>query len=282
MGAHIQEILAAIKSLEPLPQVATRVVEIASHDDVIPRDLVNVIETDAAVTAKILKLCNSAYYGFKRQIGSLPEAANLLGVSTLVNLVLTSCSGRYFRDHGQVDTATATRLWEESVVDAIASSLIARLEGHVDKNRAYTAGLLQNVGHLVMARHARSTALLVQNEVARGSGLLDAESAILGLNHAEIGARLAEKWNFPEELIDTIRHHHTPESAQVDRRMAAVTHLGEIVTHAFLVGDGLEKNPYGLSKQAFSLAGIERDAFEEMGEVLAAELDKAREFLQAA
>ncbi|MEO6710331.1 MAG: HDOD domain-containing protein, partial [Planctomycetota bacterium] len=135
MGAHIQEILAAIKSLEPLPQVAMRVVEIATHDDVVPRDLVGVIETDAAVTAKILKLCNSAYYGFKREIGSLPEAANLLGVSTLVNLVLTSCSGRYFRDYGQVDAKTANRLWEESVVDAIASSLIARLEGSVDKNR---------------------------------------------------------------------------------------------------------------------------------------------------
>lgn len=282
MGAHIQEILAAIKSLEPLPQVAMRVVQIASHEDVVPRDLVGVIETDAAVTAKVLKLCNSAYYGFKREIGSLPEAANLLGVTTLVNLVLTSCSGRYFRDYGQIDTNTATRLWEESVVDAIASSLIARLEGSVDKNRAYTAGLLQNVGHLVIARHARSTALLVQNEVARGAALLDAEEAVLGMHHAEIGARLAEKWNFPANLADTIRHHHTPESARMDCRLASVTHLGEVVTHSFLSGDPLQQNPYGLCERAFLLAGIERDAFEMMGEVLATELDKAREFLQAA
>jgi len=282
LGAHIQEILAAIKSLEPLPQVAMRVVEIATHDDVVPRDLVGVIETDAAVTAKILKLCNSAYYGFKREIGSLPEAANLLGVSTLVNLVLTSCSGRYFRDYGQVDSQTANRLWEESVVDAIASSLIARLEGSVDKNRAYTSGLLQNVGHLVIARHARATALLVQSEVSRGAKLLDAEATVLGMHHAEIGARLAEKWNFPESLVDTIRNHHTPESAHIDRRLASVTHLGEIVTHSFLSGTALEANPYGLCRQAFLLAGIEREAFEMMGDVLSAELDKAREFLQAA
>ncbi len=282
MGAHIQDILAAIQSLEPLPQVAMRVVQIASHDDVVPRDLVGVIETDAAVTAKVLKLCNSAYYGFKREIGSLPEAANLLGVSTLVNLVLTSCSGRYFRDYGQVDTITANRLWEESVVDAIASSLIARLEGHVDKNRAYASGLLQNVGHLVIARHARATALLVQNEIARGVSMLDAETAVLGMNHAEIGARLAEKWNFPESLADTIRHHHTPEFAKIDRKLASVSHLGEIVTHAFLSGNPLEQNPYGVCEQAYLYAGIERDAFEMMGDVLAAELEKAREFLQAA
>lgn len=282
MGAHIQDILAAIKSLEPLPQVATRVVEIASHEDVVPRDLVCVIETDAAVTAKVLKLCNSAYYGFRREIGSLPEAANLLGVSTLVNLVLTSCSGRYFRDYGQVDQATALRLWEESVVDAIASSLIARLKGKVDKNRAYTAGLLQNVGHLVMARHARATALPIQNEVARGSRLLDAEATVLGMHHAEIGARLAEKWNFPESLVDTIRNHHSPDLATIDRALASVTHLGEVVTHAFLCGNTLEDNPYGLCRPAFLHAEIERDAFEMMGDVLAFELDKAREFLQAA
>ncbi len=282
MGKHIQEILTAIKSLEPLPQVATRVVEIASHDDVIPRDLVTVIETDAAVTAKVLKLCNSAYYGFRREIGSLPEAANLLGVSTLVNLVLTSCSGRYFRDYGQVDSTTAMHLWEESVVDAIASSLIARLEGQVDKNRAYTAGLLQNVGHLVLARYARATSLLVQAEVARGATLLEAETAILGLNHAEIGARLAEKWNFSESLVDPIRHHHAPELAQLDRRLACVTHLGEVVTHSHLSGNGLDENPYKLCEQAFTITGIKRETIETMGDVLSAELTKARDFLLAA
>ena len=282
MGAHIKDILAAIHSLEPLPQVAMRVVEIAAHDDVVPRDLVSVIETDAAVTAKVLKLCNSAYYGFKREIGSLPEAANLLGVTTLVNLVLTSCSGRYFREYGQLDTTTANRLWEESVVGAIASSMIARLEGHVDKNRAYTSGLLQNVGQLVLARHARTCALHVQAEVSRGTALLDAETVVIGLNHAEIGARLAEKWNFPESLVDTIRNHHTPHQALIEQRMASVTHLGEAVTHAFLHGVELEQVPYGLNPQAFALAGIRSEDFDALEDVLARELEKAREFLQAA
>jgi HD-like signal output (HDOD) protein len=282
LAAPIKEILAAIQSLEPLPQVATRVVEIASHDDVVPRDLVGVIETDAAVTAKVLKLCNSAYYGFKREIGSLPEAGNLLGVTTLVNLVLTSCSGRYFREHGRIDSATANRLWEESVTGALAASLIARLERHVDKNRAYTSGLLQNVGQLVMARHARTFALHVQAEVARGRTLLDAETAVIGLNHAEIGALLAEKWNFPEELADTIRNHHTPQLAVLEPRMASVAHLAESVTHAFLHGVDLSQVPYGLDDQAFVLAGIRREDFDSLGDVLARELEKAREFLMAA
>lgn len=282
MAAHIQDILAAIKSLEPLPRVANRVMEIAAHDDVVPNDLVGVIETDAAVTAKVLKLCNSAYYGFKREIGSLPEAANLLGVSTLVNLVLTSCSGRYFRDYGAVDGATAMRLWEESVVDAIASSQLAQLDGHVDKNRAYTIGLLQNVGHLVMARHARAASLQVQSEVARGTKLLDAEAAVIGLHHAEIGARLAERWNLPPTLVDTIRNHHSPTSASIDRRLASVTHLGEMVTRAFLSGNPIDADPYGVERGAFALVGIDREAFDGIADVLAADLDRAREFLQAA
>lgn len=282
MAQHIQDILAAIKSLEPLPQVATRVVEIAGQEDVVPRDLVGVIETDAAVTAKVLKLCNSAYYGFKREIGSLPEAANLLGVSTLVNLVLTSCSGRYFRDNGQVGADTALRLWEESVVDALASALIARMEGSVDRNRAYTGGLLQNVGHLVLARHAHETGEAVAAEIARGASELDAEASVIGMHHAEIGARLAEKWNFPDALVDTIRNHHTPQQARIDPRMAGVTHLGELVTHCFLRRVEPTDPESGVTPEALAMAGLDSRRLNDLRERLRFELERAREFLAAA
>ena len=282
MAAHIQDILSAIKSLEPLPQVANRVMAIAAHEDVVPRDLVGVIETDAAITSKVLRLCNSAYYGFRREIGSLPEAANLIGVTALVNLVLTSCSGRYFRDYGQSDVETAMRLWEESVVDAIASSLIARSAGRIDRNGAYTVGLLQNVGHLVITRHARASALVIQGEVARGAKLLDAECTVLGLDHAEIGARLAERWNFPAMLVDSIRHHHAPSAATQDPRMTCATHLGEVTTRAFLCGTSIAADPYGVDANALATLGLEGEEFDRMREVLAIDLDRAREFLQAA
>jgi HD-like signal output (HDOD) protein len=134
MPQVLDEILKEIKSLEPLPQVAARVLDLGAREEISPCDLIAVIETDAAMTARVLKLSNSAYYGFRREIASLSEAGNLLGTSALVNLVLTSCAARYFRQTGTTDPRVMQRMWEESVSNALAASLLARLSGTVDRH----------------------------------------------------------------------------------------------------------------------------------------------------
>jgi len=276
----LNTILREIKSLEPLPQVAMRVVELGTKADVVPRDLVAVIQTDAGVTAKVLKLCNSAFYGFRREIASLQEAGNMLGVDTLVSLVLTSCTSRYFRDYGAANVRTSLQLWENSVINALAACLLARMHGEVDKNRAYTVGLLQNVGMLVLVRFMGAEDIAIEAEIRKGATRLEAEHAALGMHHAEIGARLAERWDLPEILVDSIRHHHTPESAEVDPLLASMGHLGEVVTSAFVMGEGLESIAYGLNDGALGLAGLDRRTFELLEEALSLELDKAREFVE--
>jgi len=273
MPELLHDILAEIKSLEPLPQVAMRVVELASHEDVIPGELVAVIQTDAAITAKVLKLCNSALFGFQREIASLSEAGNLLGVTTLVNLVLTSCAGRYFRDYGRGDARAAQELWERSVASALAASLLARIQGRADKNRAYTGGLLANVGQLVLQRFLPEERTRLQRAIEHGATALEAEREVLGLDHAEIGARLAERWNFPELLIDTIRHHHEPQAARVDPVLAALAHLGEVLGSAAIHGSEAGE----LDPRALTLAGLRPAALEGLEDRLRTELAKARE-----
>jgi len=273
----LNDVLHEMKSLEPLPQVALRVVQLASQEDVIPRELVEVIQTDAGITAKVLKLCNSALFGFRREIASLPEAGNLLGVSTLVNLVLTSCASRYFRNYGRGGTYHARQRWEESVSNALAASLIAGLTNGVDKSRAYTCGLLMNVGHLVLDRFVPERAKALEEQIEAGMTRLQAEHIVVGIDHAEIGARLAERWNFPDLLIDGIRHHHDPAAAEVDERLASVAHLGEMFTGALEMGEGLENLAYELKGGALGVCGIDRSGFEKIEQLLRAELDRARE-----
>jgi len=279
--AHMHKrLLEEIRSLEPLPEVAQRVMTLSQQADVIPRELVAVIHTDAGITAKILKLCNSSLFGFQREIASLPEAGNLLGVRTLVNLVLTSCAGRYFRDYG-AGAAAGRKRWEDSVSCALASSLLAGL-CEVDKPRAYTAGLLMNVGHLVLDRFAPETSELLEAEVARGTSRLDAEEIAVGMNHAELGARLAERWQFPEVLVDTIRNHHTPDDSRSDPALASVAHLGELFTASLEMGEGLECLAYELNQGAAGLCGIDRSGFERIEDLLRGELEKARELVALA
>jgi HD-like signal output (HDOD) protein len=259
-----------------------RVAEIAATEDVVPRDLVAVIETDAGVTGKVLKLCNSAFYGFSREIASLSEASNLLGVSTLVNLVVTSCASRYFRNYGKSRQKSAEELWERSVMNALAASRMGKLNGRVDVSRAYTAGLLQNVGLLVFDRFLHTELPRVQLALESGKTILEAEEAVFGMHHAEIGARLAEQWNLPPILVDTIRHHHTPERAKVDRELAGVAHLGEEITTAFCARTGLGRGTYDFDDSMLFVAGIDRALFESMQETLTSDLEKARDFILAA
>jgi HD-like signal output (HDOD) protein len=141
-----------MRSLEPFPGVAARVLEVAGRTEVVPSELIELVQTDPGITSKVLKLCNSAYYGFQREIASLHEAGNLLGVTTLVNLVLTSSAGKYFRDYGSAKNRSMEARWEQCVSNAIGARLIAKRHGKVDPDRAYTAGLLENIGHLVLDR----------------------------------------------------------------------------------------------------------------------------------
>lgn len=282
MSSLLPDILNEIKSLEPLPEVAARVLEISGRRDVVPGELVAVIQTDVAMTAKVLRLTNSAYYGFQREIASIHEAGNLLGNSVLVNLVLTACAGRYFRSYGDGDAESTRNRWERSVENALAASLLARLLGGVDKNRAYTAGLLQNLGLVVLDRFLRTHEPEIVRATAGGQSRLAAEESVLGLHHAEVGALLAERWSFPDVLVDTIRFHHEPELATKDPLLAHVVHLADEVAAALHAGRGAAETSAILRVSALSLEGIDAARLESLAEELALELQQAKEFVALA
>ena len=110
--------------------------------------------------------------------------------------------------------------------------------------------------------------------------MLDAEKEVLGLNHAQIGARLARRWELPEVIVDTVENHHTPERATIDPMLVAVTHLAESITYALALGEGLEGLAYSLSSSAMGLTGIGTTRFAMIEKTLMAELDKAHQLVE--
>jgi HD-like signal output (HDOD) protein len=275
VAQHLEAILQNLRNLEPLPQVAVRVMELARRDGVVPRELAQVIQTDVALTAKILRLCNAAYFGFRRKIGALDEAAVRLGNRTLTNLVLTSCTGEWFRDLGASTEESRERLWRLSVTNALAANLLARMAGDIDPHRAYTVGLLQNLGHVVLDRWLLKERAAIEERTRRGKPQIVAEREVLGVDHAEVGAMLAERWYLPSQLVDAIRHHHAPAKAGEGSELATVAGLGEEITLALEEQDGVE---------ALKLIGVELESLSglpplEILETLREEVDQARELV---
>ena len=280
MNIPLKDLMFEMRSLEPFPGVAARVLELSGREDVVPSELIDLVQTDPGITAKVLKLCNSAYYGFQREIASLHEAGNLLGVTTLVNLVLTSSAGKYFKDHGTATDSVMEARWEQCVANAIGARIIASRHGKVDPERAYTAGLLENIGHLVLDRFLDSSLEAIRAVALSGTELIEAERKVLGMHHAEIGARLTTRWSLPEVLVDVIRHHHHPELAGEDKVLAATIHLAEMLTQEVRAGAGeLDDLVYEVNEAACELTGLAREELAELVGVLGDEMARAREFV---
>ena len=233
----LRSIMADMRSLAPFPHVATTVLDIATRPDVVPQQLIPVIQTDPGLTCKLLMLSNSAYYGFQREIASLEEAGNMLGVRTITSLVLASCASSDLHKTNPSTTAGSTSSWRDAVTTAIAARLVATRTGRTDPERAYTAGLLMNVGDLVLERYYEEGQHQVEQEVPLGRPRITVEKVVLGISHADLGARLVTRWMLPQVLIDTIRFHHTPEKAVLDPSLTATVHLAEALTMHAKTGD---------------------------------------------
>ena len=149
-----------------------------------------------------------------------------------------------------------------------------------DKERAYTAGLLQNIGSLVLERFYRESEPYVRAVAAQGFAMIDAEKYSLGLHHAELGARLMTRWELPEVLTDSVRFHHTPELARIDPVLTATVHLAETIAAARLAGDDHDGLVYEVSGAALELTGLDPADFEGIEVGLLEELDKAQDLLE--
>lgn len=276
---HFDQILTGIHALEPLPAVCTRVMQLAGEDSVVPGELVAVIQTDAGITAKVLRLCNSAYYGFSRQVDSLDEAGNRLGVNTLVNLVLTACSGNYFKSIGNVDSARATQHWERSISNALAASLLARIQGDVNTSSAYTVGLLQDIGEIIIDRFAPAEGEQIRREVLHGRSRTEAELDLIGMDHAEVGARLAAQWHFPESLVDAIRFHHDPPSAKIAPELASTACIADSMTSTFEDAGDHCGHLTMVTHDVLSLVGLEDEGLLSIESQIHDELERAKDFV---
>jgi putative nucleotidyltransferase with HDIG domain len=206
---RVQDAPWALCKLPSFPLIATRLLQALSKDDVEIRELTRLISSDAALTAEVLRLANSALFGMEARIDSLAHAVMLLGLARVKGLAMTVAIMKGYLK-GVLKSETLRRCWTHSLACAFLSEEMAPACG-VDKDFAYTAGLLHDIGRLsiLVAYPAEYTNLL---KVAEDNSfdVLDCERQLFDIDHCEAGRWLAGQWNLPPEFGEILGRHHEP------------------------------------------------------------------------
>lgn len=208
----IDSILKAVDMIPAFPAAVQKVAELLRDEDYTVADVVNVIKHDQAIAANILKISNSAYFSARQKIKTIHDAVVFLGQQQLTRAVQTAGILKIYQKGGKGYAAHAKDFWEHAVAVALMSQILCKkIQGREDPV-LYTAALLHDVGKVIMGEYVQEYFQKIIGCVQeRKCSFLEAEEEFIGINHANLGGRIAEHWNFPPEIRYAIAYHHRPD-----------------------------------------------------------------------
>lgn len=266
-----KQIVTGVKDLPPMPQTVLKAREIMEDPKSDFKELGSLLETDQAIVAKVLKLANSPYYGMAGKIGSAQHASVVLGHKALAELITmggtASILGKTLEGYGMDSSA----LWQHSLGVAFGSKFIANRRRPALANDGFTAGLIHDVGKLILDRHIVERWELFEGFMSEGTArFLDAEREILGFDHAEIASDVCKRWNIPQALSVAIRYHHHPSRSNGDE-LTQIVHVADVVSVMANLGRGADGMAYEMDDTAMDVLDLrEEDINDIMAEVLSA------------
>lgn len=216
-GDFRKKVLRKLKDLPPMPQIVFKARQVIADPDSEMAELADLLESDQAIATKVLKLANSAYYGLSGKVSSIRHASSLLGYKALGQLIsMVGSASVLGKTLGGYDLDSAGA-WRHSLMAASASRIIA-LRHHPDlEGDAFSAGLIHDVGKLVLDNYVLERKNEFERITAGGRNtMLAAEQHLLGLDHADIGYEVCQHWNIPESISKAIRYHHNPGKSDQD------------------------------------------------------------------
>lgn len=258
----LEYIVNKVDDMKVLPEIINKIVFLTEDPDSTVDDMERLILKDQVLTTKILRLANSAYYGYARKISTISQATVLLGFQAIKSIALASTVSQYLTSELKGYSLEKNQLWTQSQTCAIISRHLAKQVNYPNPEEAYIAGLLRDIGKTILNQHMEKEYMEVLSKVEDdGLSFLEAEREVLGFDHAEIGEKVAAKWDLPPDLVDAIGHHHTPESSDTSIKLVSIVHLADAITMMMGVGLGLDGLAYNLSPLAIETLNLDEEDF---------------------
>jgi HD-like signal output (HDOD) protein len=271
-----------IDNLPSLPSIVSRLIQVVNSPDTSADDAAKLIQRDPALTTKMLRLANSAFYGIPRSISSVSSAVVILGFNTIRSLVLSASVMKMFSG-SRKPAFEKDRFWKHSIVCALAAKTIVRQFINIrmmDPESAFCAGILHDIGKLIFSEFAGDDYQEVC-DFARNNkvSLLEAERQMLGIGHADIGRILADKWALPLDLESALVFHHEPKNAENLLDLVTTVHVADTLTHEVGLGlwdDEVTPPQWDQAESVLRLGEAER---EHILALLHDSIDKSGEFI---
>jgi len=270
-AAELRRLVEKIQSLPTLPGIVTRIAAMLSNPETTANEVGKEIERDQVLSAKVLKLVNSGFYGFSQPISTIPHAMVLLGFEVVKTLVLsTSVLDMMSR--------SMAGLWQHSLACARTCGIVARHLDMDDPEEVSVTGLLHDLGKVVIEEHLKEEFADVMARVEGQNALFyEAEQEVIGVTHASIGAWLLQKWQLPSKLVEPIMHHHDFHPVRPHADRTAVVHIADILVRAEGYGSGGDHRMPVVSEEAIDKLDMTMD---DLGDVMDLMNDEMRDVIR--
>lgn len=264
----LQDVQRRVDTLPTLPEITTFVMNLLEDPDSSAQDVSNVIVRDASLSAQIMKLVNSAYFGLPQKIGDLNRAIALLGYGRIKNLVLSLSLIRVFRTISKKQREDFARFWEHSAVVAGLMKRVALRLGLEDPEQAFLTGLLHDVGKIAMLGYfPKEYGAVVKAAEEKKVSFAEAEGAAFSCGHAAVGAWMAKSWNLPADVAGAIERHHD-EGAWDDDLLSAALYFADFAARSRGASCAGSCGTARFDERAWTRLGLpQEDYFEMMGAV---------------
>ena len=262
----LNEILSEVKSFPTMPGAGAKMLSLLEEPDATVSEIEEILRYDPGLTANVLKLANSAYFGMPSKIGSLKQAVIMLGFKRLIQIVFATCVSAVMDRSVPGYDLPAGDLWRHSLAVSIAAEALVKDKKISGAEDVFTPALLHDVGKLVLGAFVGEELEAIESIAAKGVPFVVAENMILGTDHAEIGAQILAQWNLPSDVINAVRWHHDADSPEASDTQMDVVYLSNLLCQVDVSSGQAGAQSIELSPAVIDRLGIKLSQFETISE----------------
>lgn len=280
----VDKALASIGDIATLPEVTIKIIEIVEDPKSTAHDLHEIIKNDPALSVKVLKVVNSAFYGLPGQVASVDRAIILLGLSAVKNIAIAASIARLFKGKRISDQFSAADLWRHSLAVAVLARCLGKISPYpVMQDELFVAGLIHDIGTLVERQTFPDQFTDVINQCIAGEGtFIECEMNTIGADHQAFGLGLTTKWKFPRHLCAAVGYHHNPEAVSDEvKNLASLIHLADVIACQEKIGFYLTAQNEEVYGEKLEALGITNEQIDEIRAELPELLEEAEATLSS-